>query len=135
MISLVIPVYNEEKLIDSLFERVLSSMLSIEENFEVIFVDDGSSDGTLEKLKACNQKDKRFKILSLSRNFGHPAAYTAGLNYAKGDLVAMMDGDLQDPPELLKEMHTVIRNGDVEIVYGKRIERKEKGLRVFSITL
>jgi glycosyltransferase involved in cell wall biosynthesis len=135
MISLVIPVFNEEKLIDALFERVLNSMLSIGESFEVIFVDDGSNDGTLEKLKACNQKDKRFKILSLSRNFGHPAAFTAGLNYAKGELVAMMDGDLQDPPEILKEMYTQIRSGEVDIVYGKRIERKEKGMRAFSIRL
>ncbi|HEY2647875.1 MAG TPA: glycosyltransferase family 2 protein [Puia sp.] len=126
MISLVIPVYNEEILIFDLFERVKNAMEAIHEEFEVILVDDGSTDSTFEKLKNCNTKDKRFKILSLSRNFGHQAAYSAGLNYAKGDYVAMMDGDLQDPPELIKEMYQKAIDDEVDIVYGKRKERNEK---------
>jgi dolichol-phosphate mannosyltransferase len=126
MISLVIPVYNEEILIFDLFERVKNAMESINENFEVILVDDGSTDSTLEKLKTCNNRDKRFKILSLSRNFGHQAAYSAGLNYAKGDYVAMMDGDLQDPPELIKDMYQKATEDEVDIVYGRRKERNEK---------
>src|SRR5882762_815352 len=126
MISLVIPVYNEELLIDELFERTRKSMILISENFEVILVDDGSSDTTLEKLKLCHEKDRRFKALALSRNFGHQAAYTAGLNYAKGDYVAMMDGDLQDPPELIPEMYRQLQHEPVDIVYGKRTERKER---------
>jgi polyisoprenyl-phosphate glycosyltransferase len=85
MISLVIPVYNEEKLIDELFDRVRNSLQSITDDFEVIFVDDGSKDHSFEELKATNAKDKRFKVLALSRNFGHQAAFTAGLHYAKGD--------------------------------------------------
>lgn len=126
MISLVIPVYNEEILIFDLFERVKAAMESIGEHFEVIIVDDGSIDSTLTKLEICHQRDPRFKILSLSRNFGHQAAYTAGLNYAKGDFVAMMDGDLQDPPELIREMYQKAVAEEIDIVYGRRNERKEK---------
>ena len=100
MLSLVIPVYNEEVLISDLFERVGQSLAAIDEKFEVILVDDGSTDGTLQQLIRCNEKDRRFKVLALSRNFGHQAAYTAGLTYAKGEYIAMMDGDLQDPPRV-----------------------------------
>lgn len=126
MISLVIPVYNEEVLIFDLFERVKNAMESIGEDFEVLIVDDGSTDSTFEKLAECHSRDKRFKVLSLSRNFGHQAAYTAGLNYAKGDFVAMMDGDLQDPPELIKEMYQKATAEGIDIVYGRRKERNEK---------
>jgi len=126
MISLVIPVYNEEVLIFELFDRVQNAMESIKQNFEVIVVDDGSSDTTLEKLEACHNRDKRFKVLALSRNFGHQAAYTAGLNYAKGDFIAMMDGDLQDPPELIKVMYEKAVSENIEVVYGRRNERNEK---------
>jgi glycosyltransferase involved in cell wall biosynthesis len=132
MISLVIPVYNEEVLIEEVFSRTRQAMLSISEDFEVILVDDGSTDMTLEKLRSCHEKDRRFKVLALSRNFGHQAAYTAGLNYAKGAYIAMMDGDLQDPPELLPEMYRKLTNEPIDIVYGKRTERKEKfAKRVF----
>ncbi|MHA4808690.1 glycosyltransferase family 2 protein [Flavitalea flava] len=135
MISLVIPVYNEEILIEELFDRTRKVMQSIDEDFEVILVDDGSTDTTLAKLKECNQKDKRFKALALSRNFGHQAAYTAGLSYTKGDYIAMMDGDLQDPPELIKEMYDLLRVGDKDIVYGKRAERNEKPAKRLLIGL
>ena len=135
MISLVIPVYNEEILINDLFIRVQGSLSAIAEDFEVILVDDGSTDKTLENLTLCNQKDRRFKALALSRNFGHQAAYTAGLSYAKGDYIGMMDGDLQDPPELLKEMYNKIISSDVDIVYGKRTERNEKASKRLSIRL
>jgi polyisoprenyl-phosphate glycosyltransferase len=135
MISLVIPVYNEEVLIFNLFDRVKNAMESIGEDFEVVIVDDGSTDSTLEKLEACHKQDKRFKILSLSRNFGHQAAYTAGLNYAKGDFVAMMDGDLQDPPELIKEMYEKATREKIDIVYGRRKARNEKFAKRLSIRL
>src|SRR5205814_580450 len=97
--------------------------------------DDGSTDSTLEKLEVCHKKDKRFKILCLSRNFGHQAAYTAGLNHAKGNYVAMMDGDLQDPPELIKEMYEKATLEELDIVYGRRKERKEKLAKRLSIRL
>jgi polyisoprenyl-phosphate glycosyltransferase len=126
MISLVIPVYNEEMLVFDLFARVKGVMEALGQDFEVLLVDDGSADSTLEKLKICHEKDRRFKVLSLSRNFGHQAAYTAGLSYAKGDYVVMMDGDLQDPPELISEMYRKAVAEELDIVYGKRSERKEK---------
>jgi len=135
MITLIIPVYNEEILIQELFKRVQSSMAAISEDFEVIIVDDGSTDNTLAALKRINMQDKRFKILALSRNFGHQAAYTAGLTYAKGNYIAMMDGDLQDPPELLKEMYNKIRDENIDIVYGRRDERKEKFTKRIFIRL
>ena len=100
-----------------------------------MIVDDGSTDSTFEKLEACHKQDKRFKILSLSRNFGHQAAYTAGLNHAKGDFVAMMDGDLQDPPELIKEMFEKATREKIDIVYGKRKARNEKFAKRLSIRL
>ena len=135
MITLVIPVYNEEILIEELFKRVQSSMNTMNEDFEVILVDDGSTDNTPAALIRCNEKDKRFKVLTLSRNFGHQAAYTAGLSYAKGDYIALMDGDLQDPPELIQSMHNKIITESLDIVYGKRTERTEKFAKKVFIKL
>jgi len=133
MLSLVIPIFNEEKLIDELVKRTLSALDSFIKDYEVIFVDDGSTDQSLERLLSWQQKIKKIKILSLSKNFGHQAAYTAGLEHAKGDLVAMMDGDLQDPPELLSGMYRKIRDEDFDIVSGKKIGRKgKKGRNLYA---
>jgi dolichol-phosphate mannosyltransferase len=133
MLSLVIPIFNEEKLIDELVKRTLSALDSFVKDYEVIFVDDGSTDQSLERLLSWQQKIKKIKILSLSKNFGHQAAYTAGLEHAKGDLVAMMDGDLQDPPELLSGMYRKIRDEDFDIVSGKKIGRKgKKGRNLYA---
>jgi dolichol-phosphate mannosyltransferase len=134
-ISVVIPVYNESDLIDDLYEAVMSAMKKFTNDFEVICVNDGSKDDTLEKLFRCHQKDKRFKVLNLSRNFGHQSAYTAGLNYAKGDFVAMMDGDLQDPPELIEAMYKCAIEKNADVVYGRRTERKETFFKKLSIKL
>jgi glycosyltransferase involved in cell wall biosynthesis len=124
MLSLVIPIYNEEKLIDELVRRTISALESFISGYEVIFVDDGSTDNSLERLLHFQKQNQRIKILSLSKNFGHQAAFTAGLEHAKGDFVAMMDGDLQDPPELLSEMYRMINEEDFEIVSGKKVGRK-----------
>ena len=124
MLSLVIPVFNEEKLIDELVKRTISSLESFIQDYEVIFVDDGSTDQSLNKILYWQQENRKIKLLSLSKNFGHQAAYTAGLEHAKGDVVAMMDGDLQDPPELLSGMYTKIRDEKFDIVSGKKIGRK-----------
>jgi polyisoprenyl-phosphate glycosyltransferase len=124
MLSLVIPVFNEEKLIDELVNRTISALDSFIKEYEVLFVDDGSTDGSLEKLLSWQKKESRLKILSLSKNFGHQAAYTAGLEHAKGEIVAMMDGDLQDPPELLSGMYRMIMDEGYDIVSGKKSGRK-----------
>jgi len=127
MFSLVIPVFNEDKLIDELVSRTIAATESFTNDYEVIFVDDGSTDESLVKILKWREKNKKIKLLSLSRNFGHQAAYTAGLEYTRGDIVAMMDGDLQDPPELLAEMYRKITKEDFDIVSGKKTGRKGKG--------
>jgi polyisoprenyl-phosphate glycosyltransferase len=124
MLSLVIPIFNEEKLIDELTARTISAIESFTSEYEIIFVDDGSTDHSLDKLLFWQKKNRKINILSLSKNFGHQAAYTAGLEHSRGDLVAMMDGDLQDPPELLSVMHSKIKDEDFDIVSGKKTGRK-----------
>lgn len=129
MISLVIPVFNEEKLIDELISRTIAALESFTRDYEVIFVDDGSTDQSLSKILLHKEKNKNIKVLSLSKNFGHQAAYTAGLEHARGDILAMMDGDLQDPPELLSEMYRKITGDDFDIISAKRTGRKGKPAR------
>lgn len=135
MLSLVIPIFNEEKLIDELVKRTISALESFITDYEVIFVDDGSTDQSLNRILYWQQQNRKIKILSLSKNFGHQAAYTAGLEHAKGELVAMMDGDLQDPPELLSEMYRKIRDEDFDIVSGKKTGRKGKKGRILYAIL
>ena len=135
MLSLVIPIFNEEKLVDELVKRTISSIESFTADYEVIFVDDGSTDNSLEKILSYQKGNHHIKILSLSKNFGHQAAYTAGLEYSKGDLVAMMDGDLQDPPELLAEMYRMICEENYDVISGKRTGRKGKNSRDFYAVL
>ena len=134
MLSLVIPIYNEEDLIDELVKRTVDALESFEPEYEVIFVDDGSNDHSLARILEWQKSNTKIKALSLSKNFGHQAAYTAGLEHAKGDLVAMMDGDLQDPPELLSEMYRKIRDEDIDIVSGRKTGRKgNKGRNLYAI--
>ena len=135
MLSLVIPIYNEEKLIDELVNRTIASLESFIDDYELIFVDDGSTDNSLGRMLSWQKKNKNIKILSLSKNFGHQAAYTSGLEHSNGDVVAMMDGDLQDPPELLAEMYRKIKDEDFDVVSGKRIGRKGKNGRDFYAIL
>lgn len=126
MLSLVIPIFNEEKLIDELVQRTVSALESFAPDYEVLFVDDGCTDNSLDKLLLWQQKNSRIKILSLSKNFGHQAAYTAGLEFSMGDYIAMMDGDLQDPPEILADFYKKITGEGFDIVSGKRTGRKGK---------
>ena len=134
MLSLVIPVYNEEALLDELLKRTISAIESFIADYEIIFVDDGSTDSSLQKLLGYRKLNKRIKILALSKNFGHQAAFTAGLEHTSGEIVAMMDGDLQDPPELLAEMFRKISADEFDIVSGKKSGRKgRKGRNVWSV--
>ncbi len=126
MFSLVVPIYNEEYLVDELVLRSVTAIEGFTADYEIIFVDDGSTDSSLQNLLLARQKNSRIKVLSLSKNFGHQAAFTAGLEHAVGDTVAMMDGDLQDPPELLPDMYNKIQKEDIDIVSGKRIGRNGK---------
>jgi dolichol-phosphate mannosyltransferase len=129
MISLVIPVYNEELVIDELLHRSLATLKGIGRPFEIIVVDDGSEDSSLKKLLAFRNKDKRIKVVELSRNFGHQAAFTAGIKRSKGQYTVMMDGDLQDTPELIKDMFEKMKSGEYDIVNGYRKSRAERGFK------
>lgn len=125
LLSVVIPVFNEEALVDTLVQRCTAAVSTFTDEFEIICVDDGSQDRTRERLVAAHACDPRVKVLVLSRNFGHQAAYTAGLHTARGQYVAMLDGDLQDPPELLPRMYQLLVTGQADIVYGQRTDRAE----------
>jgi glycosyltransferase involved in cell wall biosynthesis len=135
MFSLVIPIFNEESLIDELMRRTVASIESFITDYEIIIVDDGSKDRSLELILALRKQNKHIKVISLSKNFGHQAAFTAGLEYSSGDIVAMMDGDLQDPPELLHEMYRKITEEDFDIVSGKKKGRKGNAGRNLSAFL
>ncbi len=129
MISLVIPIYNEEAIIDELLYRSLTTLKEIGRPFEIIIVDDGSKDNSLKKLLEHRKNDGRIKVVELSRNFGHQAAFTAGIRRSKGEYTVMMDGDLQDTPELIKDMFEKMKSGSFDIVNGYRKSRAEKGIR------
>jgi len=129
MISLVIPIYNEELVIDELLNRSLATLEKIGRTFEIIVVDDGSKDNSLQKLLAFKKTDSRIKVIELSRNFGHQAAFTAGLKRSKGQYTVMMDGDLQDKPELIKDMFDKMQSGEFDIVNGYRTSTADTGLR------
>jgi len=121
-ISVIIPVLNEEQNITVLADR-LTEVLNKKFSYEIIFIDDGSSDGTIEKLKILTYKNKDVKVIEFSRNFGNQAAVSAGLNYCTGECAVIIDGDLQDPPELIPEMVNKWREG-YDVVYAQRIFRK-----------
>lgn len=121
-LSLVLPVFNEEETIPELHRRLTALLDSMSESWEVIFVDDGSTDRSLTMLRHMAEGEPRFKILSFARNFGHQIAITAGLDVADGDAVLVMDADLQDPPEVVKEMLEKHHEG-YDVVYGVRSRR------------
>ena len=123
-VTLVIPMYYEEKVADECYKRVKENLNRLENyEHEIIFVNDGSKDKTLKILKDIANNDKCVKVISFSRNFGHQAAVTAGIKYITGDAIVIMDADLQDPPELIPEMLKLWEEGN-EVIYGKRKTRK-----------
>jgi len=124
-LSVLVPVHNEESVIPESLRRVCTVLDGIPGGpHEIVFVDDGSSDRTLEILEEAAALDPRIKVIALSRNFGHQAALTAAMDYAAGDAVIVIDGDLQDPPEIIPDLVKLYRSG-YDVVYAQRKERKE----------
>jgi glycosyltransferase involved in cell wall biosynthesis len=123
-LSVIVPIFNEQDNIKELFDRLSKVQRVIAKEIDVIFVNDGSSDASLEILKSLASKNKNVKILNLSRNFGHQTAIRAGLAYAKGDATVVMDADLQDPPEVINDMLGKWREG-YDVAYAIRKTRKE----------
>lgn len=124
-ITLVIPLYNEEAVLPLLVHRLEALLGRLDDSAEVVIVDDGSTDTTSIFVRALAQKDPRFTFIRLSRNFGHQAAITAGMEAARGNAIIVMDGDLQDPPEVVEEMISRWREG-YDIVHGRRLSRESE---------
>lgn len=130
-LSVVIPIYNESDNIDLLYERLSSVCDALTPDREFIFVNDGSMDNSLEKIKALHLRDKRVKYIDFSRNFGHQIAVSAGLDYCTGKAVVIIDADLQDPPELIPPMYQKWKQENYQVVYAKR--RRRKGESVMKL--
>lgn len=122
-LSIVIPCYNEQEVLPELSRRLTGVLSELHIPYEIVLVDDGSKDATWSMMQACQMQDLHFKVVRLSRNYGHQTALTCGLDQARGEVVVVMDADLQDPPELLQEMLEKWRQG-YDVVYGKRRERR-----------
>lgn len=120
--SIVVPIFNEEEVLPELYKRMSALLDTLDGSAEVIAVNDGSRDRSLEILRDINAKDPRFKVISFSRNFGHQMALTAGLDYAQGDAVIAIDADLQDPPEVIHDLIAQWKNG-YDVVLAVRSER------------
>lgn len=126
LLSVVIPVYNEEASLAALMERLGAALRRLDWDYELVFVNDGSTDETARILERLGAADRRIKLLNFSRNFGHQAAITAGLDFANGDAAVIMDADLQDPPELLPQMAHLIEQG-YDVVSAQRQARPGDG--------
>jgi glycosyltransferase involved in cell wall biosynthesis len=126
-LSIVIPLYNEEENVQTLHERLKKTLDPLEKEYEILFVDDGSTDGTLPVLEEIQAKDKRIIVLSLRRNFGQTAAFAAGFDFARGDVIVTMDGDLQNDPADIPKLLELIKDND--LVSGWRKKRKDPFFR------
>ncbi|MFD2117958.1 glycosyltransferase family 2 protein [Paenibacillus yanchengensis] len=125
--SVIVPMYNEEEVITHTYSRLTEVMQQTEETYELIFVNDGSHDRTLEVINQLKQQDAHVRVIDFSRNFGHQIAITAGMDYAEGDAIIVIDADLQDPPEVILQMIEKWQAG-YEVVYAKREKRKGETL-------
>ena len=125
LITVVIPCYNEEKAIPIFYKEISKVIKNMKEvKFELLFIDDGSKDNTLEVLRKLEKSDDSVRYISFSRNFGKEAGIYAGLEESTGDYITFMDVDLQDPPELLSEMYKEIKENGFDIVGTRRVTRK-----------
>ncbi|GAF25585.1 glycosyltransferases [Moorella thermoacetica Y72] len=125
--TIIIPVYNEEDVIRETYRRLTLVMQSLGEPYELLFVNDGSEDRTAEIIEVLAETDDSVRLLNFSRNFGHQIAITAGMDYARGDAIVIIDADLQDPPELIPRMIEKWQEG-YEVVYARRVQRKGETL-------
>ena len=125
--SVIIPIYNEELNIPTLVSRLRPVVEKTGMKYELLFVNDGSRDTSLQLIKALAQADPHVRYIDFSRNFGHQVAVTAGIDNCKGDIIAIIDADLQDPPELIEEMIALIKEVN-QVVYAKRRSRKDKNV-------
>ena len=133
--SIVAPVYNESGNVAELYRRVKATMDDVGEEWELILVDDGSTDGSTDKIRELAEQDKHVRPVIFARNFGHQLAVTAGLDYSRGKAVVMIDADLQDPPEVIKDLIAKWREG-YEVVYAVRAEREgETWFKLFTAKL
>jgi len=132
-ISIIVPCFNEEEVLQIFYDKITEISAGIDADFEFLFVDDGSKDKTLDILREFSQNDERVKYISFSRNFGKEAALYAGLKAATGNYIAVMDADLQDPPELLKDMLSILQNEEqIDCVATRRTTRRgEPPIRSF----
>lgn len=124
LLSIIVPCYNEEAGLARFYTETSTVCAGLGAEVEFIFVDDGSRDGTLAAAKALAERDSRVRWLALSRNFGKEAALFAGLEHARGDYLAVMDADLQDPPELLPQLLDIVRGGEYDCAAVRRVDRK-----------
>jgi len=131
MISVISPIYNEADNIVELCERIVAALECVDEDFEFILVENGSKDRSLEIIKSLREKDHRIKYLSLSRNFGHQGGLLAGIAHASGDAVISIDGDLQQPPELIPKMIDLWKNGYDVVFTTKKVKNSNDGWRSF----
>lgn len=131
-ISIVVPIFNEEGNIDILYTKLRETLLKIDKNYEIVFVNDGSIDNSYTLLKKIAKKEKKVKIISFSRNFGHMSAINAGLEHCKGERVVVMDADMQDPPFVIEKMYKKSLEG-FDVVYGVKKKRKESFIRVYMM--
>lgn len=122
LLSVIVPCFNEQEVIDVTHERLSAALTLITPDFEIIYVDDGSKDRTAELLNGIQNSSRHVRFIRLSRNFGHQIAVTAGIEYARGEAVVLIDADLQDPPEVIADMVAMWREG-FHVVYGQRQER------------
>jgi dolichol-phosphate mannosyltransferase len=122
-LSVVVPVYNEQEILPELYQRLIDAVGQLTPSYELIFVDDGSKDGTFIQLQELSKKNPLVRFIRFSRNFGHQIAVSAGLDHCRGKAIVIIDGDLQDPPELIPKLYEKYTEG-YKVVYARRIKRK-----------
>ncbi|HEY1806927.1 MAG TPA: glycosyltransferase family 2 protein [Acidobacteriaceae bacterium] len=131
MISVVVPIFNEEEIVTAFHEAVANSLADVGEEWEVVYVNDGSRDRSLELLRGLQLEDPHVVVVDLSRNWGHMGAISAGLQTARGDAIVLMDGDFQDPPEVIPELVESWRSGAQVVVAVRRSRQESRRLLAF----